>query len=241
MKICVVQTRPLKGDIPGNIAQHMKFIDSATENGADLVIFPELSITGYEPKLARELATVKDDPRFDGFQRTADTRNVTIGIGAPTRHSGGICISMVIFQPRATRQTYSKKYIHPDEEPFFVSGESSIGLLGEKSDIAFAICYELSIPEHSANAFKSGAKIYVASVAKTADGVEKATRTLSQIAREYSMTVLMSNCVGPCDDFESGGRSAAWNDEGALLAQLNDTDEGFLIVDTALRDGRSSE
>jgi predicted amidohydrolase len=50
------------------------------------------------------------------------------------------------------------------------------------------------------------------------------------------MTVLMSNCVGHCDNFESAGRSSAWNDEGLLLGQLNDTDEGMLIFDTDTRE-----
>jgi len=42
----------------------------------------------------------------------------------------------------------------------------------------------------------------------------------------------MSNCVGRCDNFESAGGSAAWDDKGLLLGQLNDADEGILIVDT---------
>src|SRR2546426_11836467 len=130
MRICVVQTRPFKGDIARNILQHTKFIDLAAANGADIVIFPELSITGYEPALAIELATVKDDRRFDGFQKMADTRKITIGIGVPTKHPAGIYISMVLFPPDSARETYSKKHIHADEEAFFVSGHSSIGLIG---------------------------------------------------------------------------------------------------------------
>ncbi len=53
MKICVAQTRPVKGDIQGNIENHIKLIDLAVLNGADTIIFPELSITGYEPELAK--------------------------------------------------------------------------------------------------------------------------------------------------------------------------------------------
>jgi predicted amidohydrolase len=232
MRICVVQTRPVKGDIARNIAQHIKFIALASADGANIIIFPELSITGYEPTLAQELATDKDDRRFDDFQKIADTRKITIGIGMPTKHPAGIYISMVLFRPNAARETYSKKYIHADEEPFFVSGQSSLGLIGDKTGIALAICYELSIPEHSANAFKSGAKIYIASVAKTAGGVQKAVETLSDIANKYSMTVLMSNCVGHCDNFEAAGRTSIWNDKGVLLRQLNHTTEGFLLLDT---------
>ena len=232
MKICVAQTRPVKGDIKANIEHHKKLIDLAISNGGDTIIFPELSITGYEPLLAKELATTPGDNRFDDFQRISNTRQVTIGVGVPAKNIAGICISMILFQPHQSRQTYSKKYLHSDEEPFFVSGENSISLSGNQANIALAICYEISIPEHSENAYKNGAGIYIASVAKTKNGVEKAIDTLSHIARKYSMTVLMSNSVGYCDNFYSAGNTSAWNIQGELLGQLNDTDAGILIIDT---------
>ena len=232
MKICVAQTRPVKGDIQSNIDNHKKLIDLAVSNGADTIIFPELSLTGYEPELSKELATNQDDSRFDDFQKISDTRQITIGVGVPTKNNTGICISMVLFQPHKARQTYSKKYLHPDEEEFFISGQSSTGLIGNKTNIALAICYELSVPEHSENAFKSGAEIYIASVAKSVNGVDKAIKSLSDIANKYSMTVLMSNCVGQCDGYECGGKTSIWNNKGLLVGQLNDTNEGIIIIDT---------
>ncbi len=68
MKICVAQTRPSKGDIQSNIERHKKLIDLAVANGANIAVFPELSITGYEPERAKELATIPDDRRFEDFQ-----------------------------------------------------------------------------------------------------------------------------------------------------------------------------
>jgi predicted amidohydrolase len=232
MKISVAQTRPVKADIQTNIDNHKKIIDLAVSNGADIIIFPELSLTGYEPKLSKELATNQDDSRFDVFQNISDTRQITIGVGAPIKNNGGICISMILFQPHKARQLYSKKYLHPDEEEFFISGQSSVDLTINNSNIALAICYEISVPEHSENAFKNGAEIYLASVAKTVKGVEKAIKTLSDIANKYSMTVLMSNSVGLCDDGECAGKTSIWNNKGLLAGQLNDTNEGILIIDT---------
>ncbi|MBD0333132.1 MAG: carbon-nitrogen hydrolase family protein, partial [Chitinophagaceae bacterium] len=223
MKICVAQTRPVKGDIQCNIQNHKKLIVLAVSNGADTIIFPELSLTGYEPELSKELATNPDDSRFDDFQKISDTRQIIIGVGVPTKNTASTCISMVLFQPHKARQTYSKKYLHSDEEAFFVSGHSSIGLLGNKTNIALAICYELSVPEHAENAYKSGAEIYIASVAKSVDGVEKAIKRLSEIANKYSMTVFMSNSVGQSDGFECAGKSSIWNSKGLLVGQLNDT------------------
>lgn len=232
MKICVAQTRPIKGDIQSNIDNHKKLIDLAVTYGADMVIFPELSLTGYEPELAKELATNQDDSRFDDFQKISNTSQITIGVGVPTKNNTGICISMIVFQPHKARQTYSKKYLHPDEDAFFISGQSFTGLKVNKTNIALAICYELSVPEHSENAFKSGAEIYMVSVAKFVTGVDKAMKRLSDIAKKYSMTVLMSNCVGEADGYECAGKTSIWNNKGLLVGQLNDTNEGIIIIDT---------
>jgi predicted amidohydrolase len=139
---------------------------------------------------------------------------------------------MVLFQPHKSRQTYSKKYLHPDEEAFFISGRNSTALIENQANVALAICYELSVPEHSESAYRNGAEVYIASVAKTADGVEKAIKSLSGIANKYSMTVLMSSCIGECDGFECGGKTSIWNNQGLLSGQLNDSDEGILIIDT---------
>jgi predicted amidohydrolase len=232
MKICVVQTRPIKGDIEGNIENHKKLIDLAAAIGADTIIFSELSLTGYEPTLAQALATNQDDSRFDDFQKIADASQITIGVGMPTKSDALPCISMVIFQPNQARQTYSKQYLHADEEPFFSSGPSATGLMGDKTNIALAICYELSVPKHAQKAFANGADVYVASVAKSASGVDQAVKRLAEIAQTYSVPVFMSNCIGPSDDFESAGKSSVWNEKGLLVGQLNDAYEGIIIFDT---------
>ena len=119
MKICVAQTRPVKGDIKTNIDNHKKLIALAVSQGADTIIFPELSLTGYEPTLAKELATDKDDSRFDDFQKISDSKKITIGVGMPLKNHRGICISMILFQPNKLRGTYFKKYLHPNTPLFF--------------------------------------------------------------------------------------------------------------------------
>ena len=232
MKICVAQTKPVTGDIAANIEYHKTFIELAASNGADIIIFPELSLTGYEPSLAKQLATEIADNRFDPFQQLSDTKPITIGVGIPTKSPNGIHITMVLFQPNKPRQANSKKYLHADEDPFFVSGQNIPGLIINNAPIALAICYEIAIPEHAENAAENGAQVYIASVAKTVKGVEKAWTGLSEIAGKHGMTVLMSNNVGMCEDGLCGGRSAVWNNKGTLLGQLNDIDEGILILDT---------
>lgn len=197
-----------------------------------MVVFPELSLTGYEPGLAIELATDQDDSRFDDFQKISDTREITVGVGVPTKSGAGICISMVLFQPRQAKRTYSKTYLHPDEEAFFVAGQSSPELKVNGTHITLSICYEISVPEHLETALKSEPTIYVASVAKCVNGIGKALERLSGIAKTHSMAVLMSSSVGPSDGTICAGKSSVWNSQGTLLGQLNETSEGIIMLDT---------
>lgn len=229
MKAGIAQTRPITADISGNIQRHKALIARAVSSGADILIFPELSLTGYEPTLAHTLAVDPDDKRLDIFQQVSDTHRLIIGAGIPTRNGEDTCISMAIFQPGKPRQLYSKKYLHADEEPFFVSGQHGPNRIGE---IALAICYEISVPQHAEEAFANGAKIYIASVAKFLHGIDKALARLAEIGSSYSMTVLMSNSIGQADGFECAGKSSIWNNKGELRGQLDGYKEGILIFDT---------
>src|SRR5688500_11659863 len=121
MKICVAQTIPIKGDIQKNIVNHMNLIKIAVSCGAEIVVFPELSLTGFEPELAKDMVPNHDASKFDDFEIISDSNQITIGVGMPTKSNSGICISMIIFQPHKSRQTYSKQYLHPDEYPFFIT------------------------------------------------------------------------------------------------------------------------
>lgn len=232
MKICIAQTRPIKGDISANIDKHMKFIELASSLKATSIFFSELSLTGYEPALAKDLAANQDDNRLDAFQQISNTNKITIGLGMPTRTKTGILISMIVFQPDKARVIYSKQQLHSDEFTYFENGVRQVILTVDNKKIAPAICYESLQPNHSDNASKLGADIYLACVAKPQNGVNKAIIHYPIVAKNHSMPVLMSNCLGYCDNFVSVGLSSVWSKKGQLLGQLDNKNEGVLIFDT---------
>ena len=232
MRLCVAQTRPVTGDIRTNIEKHTIMIASAQSETADVIVFPELSLTGYAPSLASRLVCDPDDGEFLVFQRTVDETNTVIGVGMPTRSGNGICISMVLFRPHQSKLIYSKRYLHRDEEPFFVTGNNLGPLTSGETKIAPAICYEISIQDHAAHAIADGANIYLASVNKSVNRIDDALQRLGDIASGYSIPVLMSNCVGFCDGAACAGRTSIWNEKGALVGQLDDRAEGILILDS---------
>lgn len=232
MKICIAQTEPIKGNVAANIEAHKKFIELALALNAEAIFFPELSLTGYEPELAKKLATNHNDNRLDIFQQICDNNQIIIGLGLPTATESKIRISMIIFEPNNPRQTYSKQQLHSDEFPYFEYGIGQIIIKTKDKNIAPAICFESLQPTHSENAFKLGADVYLASVAKPENGIVKAFKYYPAVAKQYAMPILMSNCVGFCDNFISAGNSAVWTKEGELVGQLDDKTEGILIFDT---------
>lgn len=232
MKIAIAQTKSIKGAILSNIERHKKFIALAVAAKAEAIFFPELSLTGYEPELANELAINESDNRLDTFQKISNENRIIIGIGLPTRGQSKVRISMIIFEPNKSRRTYSKQQLHKDEQPYFENGIDQIIISVYKTKIALAICYESLQTSHVKNAHTLGANIYLASVAKPANGIEQALKHFPTVAKQYSMPILMVNCVGFCDNFLSAGNSAIWSKDGSLVAQLDHKAEGILIFDT---------
>ena len=232
MRICAAQLAAVRGDIAANVGRHLAVVELAASQGADLVLFPELSLTGYEPTLARELATDADDVRLDAFQAQADARRIIIGVGLPTRSKSGPQVSLIVFRPLERRLTYSKQRLHADELSWFSSGDEQLVIDARGHRLAPAICFESLQPEHAAAVAELGADTYLASVAKPHRSVVVAHQHYPSIARRHSMVVLMANGVGPCDDFVAAGRSAAWTERGRVAAELSDHDEGLVVIDT---------
>ena len=232
MRICIAQTKSLKGAIDENIKSHLNIIQRAVAYHADLIVFPELSITNYEPELAEKLATDIEDSIFNPFQDQANKNQITIGVGMPIQSPKGVLISMLLFQPHQERTTYSKQILHTDELPFFTSGNRQEYLKIKDSKIALGICYETLQLEHFLKTHNQHATVYFASVSKPANGVAKAYTHFAAIARKYKTPILMANAVGPADNFIGVGQSAVWDNTGLLVGQLDDNKTGILIYDT---------
>lgn len=233
MKIAAAQIRPRIGEVHLNLARHLELISLAVEHQADLILFPELSLTGYEPGRAEELAVTSDAVSLAELQAASDKKGVTIVAGAPWKCSGLPRISALIFRPDQTHRMYSKRCLHEDEISYFAPGSNPDSVIHLDPVVSLAICYELSVKQHAEAAFAQGASVYLASVAKTAAGVVSAGERLSEIAVRHSALVMISNSVGEQDGSECAGGSAAWSRDGRLIAALDSTTEGVLVVDEA--------
>ena len=232
MKIGIAQISSVRGDINANLAKHRMLIERAATEEVDVIIFPELSVTGYEPTLAAELAVTLHHKVLDELQHLSMYHHIIIGAGVPLRSSDGVRISLVFFFPDGTRKASSKKFLHSDEEQFFVAGENLPIVVMRKLRVAPAICYEISVDAHLEEAIRHSPDIYIASVAKSTGSIDKSLKRLCSIAKDYRIPVMMSNAVGPADNFECAGKSTVWDSDGKVVIQFGPRDEGLLIYDT---------
>ncbi|WP_439449274.1 carbon-nitrogen hydrolase family protein [Stenotrophomonas sp. ATs4] len=237
MKIVAAQMRSAPGDIVGNIERHVHFIELAASCGGAAVFFPEMSLTGYEPRLAEQLAMTADDARLEVFQSLSDRHQILVAVGGPYRGKDGPEIGMFVFRSGQALAVYTKQMLHADELPYFKAGTTPLSVTLGDEILVPAICFESLQMESALRAKDVGATVYVASVAKNMIGMERAHRHYATVALELGMIVLVCNGVGHADGFEMAGESAAWDNSGALRCSAGTEDEALVVYDLAEQSG----
>ncbi|WP_286968937.1 carbon-nitrogen hydrolase family protein [Flavobacterium sp. UBA4854] len=232
MILAAAQTKPKRGDISANLLNHYQLIELAAENGANLIAFPELSITGYERENAEALIFTEDDYRIDHLKELSVRNNIVIIAGAPIKIDSKLYIGEFIIAPDDSVSIYTKQFLHEGEDEFFNSTFNFNPMLTiEDQNISFAICADIDNHLHPENAAKNDTDIYVASIFFSPNGIPNAYRDLQNYAEKHKMNVLMSNFSGESWGSPSAGQSAFWNNKGELIAQMNDSDSGLLLVE----------
>lgn len=232
MILASAQTKPKQGDIKSNLIDHYRMIDLASKNHVDLIVFPEMSMTGYEREKARDLAFTKTDSRLDKLRQLSVDTKMTLIVGAPILINDKLFIGAYVLKPDRSILIYTKQFLHSGEEEFFDSSFDFNPLINLNNEqISIAICADIVNPKHADNANESGSTLYIASIFFTPNGIADAHKTLSDYSKQYNMNVLMSNYCGQSWGLDSGGQSAFWDNNGNLIANLDKQDSGLLIVE----------
>jgi predicted amidohydrolase len=231
MIIASAQTLPFEKNIDATISDHLKWIGIASENNAQLVIFPEMSLTGYMRENAMSFALTPDDARLFSLKESAINKRMYIIAGAPVRIGEQLYIGSFIFQPDGVISVYTKQYLHPGEEIAYCSTfENNPVITIEQVQFSLAICADIDHPVHAENAAAIGSKVYMPSIFFSQRGIPDAYQKLGDYSKRYSINILMSNFCGECWNTLSGGKSAFWTDKGELVASLDESNPGLLII-----------
>ncbi|MBF4465462.1 carbon-nitrogen hydrolase family protein [Flavobacterium sp. LC2016-12] len=231
MILAAAQTKPTRGNIEANLLDHYRLIELAVQNGAQLIAFPEMSITGYERENAQKLAFKKNDSRLDHLKKLASENNIIIVAGAPIQFEKEMFIGEFVISPDQSVSIYTKQFLHEGEDEFQSSFDYNPMITIEDQKISFAICADIDNPLHPENACKKATDIYIASIFFSPNGILNAYRDLQSYAAKHRMNVLMSNFSGESWGSPSAGQSAFWNNKGELIRQMNDSNSGLLLVE----------
>ncbi|MDH3583540.1 MAG: NAD+ synthase [Phycisphaerae bacterium] len=252
MRIALAQINPTIGDVAGNAALVHAGIERAGQEGADLVVFPELALTGYPPK---DLL-LKEDLVAQCAQTVTELAEACRGISAVVGYPAAN-------ESRAGRPLYNAaavcgegrilhrhfKHLLPtydvfDETRYFEPGPSTDVFAFQGLRLGLSICEDLWNDEQLfdrqlyhrdpiRDLAEAGAEVFVnCSASPFTVGKHEFRRELFEsAARRYGIPVVYVNQVGGNDELVFDGNSCVIGADGALLAQARDFAEDLLVVD----------
>jgi predicted amidohydrolase len=243
LTIAAAQTVPVAGAVAANLERHLDLIDLAAREKTRLLVFPELSLTGYELELGPELAFTETDARLAPLLDIARARAMTLVVGAPLRLGTYLHIGAFVVSPHGQIDVYTKHHlgafpesaavdgiVPPREDASFQPGtRNPLVRLGDTL-AAIAVCADANRPSHPRSAAERGARLYLASMFVIPSELERDAANLASHAARHSMTVVFANYGGPSGGLASGGQSAIWSATGELLVQLDTAGSGIALA-----------
>ncbi|MCB5180937.1 carbon-nitrogen hydrolase family protein [Streptomyces antimicrobicus] len=233
MRIAAAQLTCVPADIPANAARAAALAVRAREEGAGLVVLPELVLTGYElPALAGDpsLLVTADDPRLDPLRSSgiATVVNCAVPGGGPRP----LIASLVHDADGTLLTTYAKQHLYEQEHAHFAAGtgDGRFELGGLR--FCLATCYDNHFPELAARGAADGCRVHLASsLYGTGAGVRERATVYPALARDHGLYVALANHVGPAGPWTGCGGAAVWAPDGTLLAEADGRTPGLAVAD----------
>lgn len=241
LRIAAAQSSSVAGDVAANVLIHTQFIAAAHQAQVDLLVFPELSLSGYELPLLRDCILQPEDSCLAPIRHLVRQTRMTVVVGAPIDGGTGAkpAIAAITFFPDGKTSIYCKQYLHPGEEQYAAGGDAGshrYGVLDQS--FALAICADTSHEQHAIAAAATGASLYLASVLVSEGGYPADSAHLQRYASALNVGVLMANHGGPSGGYACAGKSAFWAPGGKLVVAAPGT--GHLLVVASHRSGEWS-
>ncbi|HZQ83154.1 MAG TPA: NAD+ synthase [Gaiellaceae bacterium] len=237
MRLALAQINSVVGDIDGNAARVVDWLGRAREANADLVLFPELCITGYPPE---------DLLLRPGFVRAAKravdevakaTHGITALVGAPL-YDGVLYNACFVLSDGEIRDVYRKHHLPNygvfDEERYFEPGNDQVLVDIAGTTVGLTVCEDIWVPGPPASELGAAGAKLVANISASPFHVGK-DREREDIVRrsaaENGCMVALCNTVGAQDELVFDGNSVVVAANGEVIARAAGFEEELLVVD----------
>lgn len=240
----LVQARPALADLKANAA---RVVEALRRERADLVVFPELFLSGYAVRdgfatLAQDL----DGPLVRELQAAVRETGKTLVVGLPTKAParGLVRNTLLLLAPDGSVGRYDKVYLPTfslfEEDHFFQEGRAlpvfDVTLGGERVKLGLCICYDLFFPEVTKALAMKGADVIVCASASPTPSRAHFEAVFPARALETTAHLLYTNLAGAQDAALFWGGAQAWSPRGTLLGKGPYDEEATLRVRVDMAD-----
>mgnify|MGYP002641544449 FL=1 len=223
MKIVMAQINTLVGDIKGNTQRILDICVDQSALGVDMVVFPELTLTGYPPEdlLLRQHTTDLTAAALERLCRDLPAE-LAVVVGYPRRQGDRLFNSAGVLYNGTILAEYDKQclpnYQVFDEKRYFEAGADTCVVTIKGLPIGLTICEDIWHPHPAANAAAAGAQVLINLNASPFHRGKQSQRTaqVSALARTHELPILYVNQVGGQDELVFDGGSFAVDARGDI-------------------------
>ncbi len=241
MRLALCQINATVGDIPGNAQRILSGLRSAHEAGAELVLFPELAITGYPPEDLLLRAHFLADARCALEDLAREVTGTTAIVGFPELADDRVFNAAAVLADGAVQSIYRKVHLPNygvfDERRYFTAGSSGATIEVAGQRVGLTVCEDLWQPGPPATEEAAcGASLLVnisASPYHAGKGTER-ERLFAERAVESHVYVAFCALVGGQDELVFDGHSFVLDPTGATIARARQFTEDLLVCDLDL-------
>src|SRR3954470_15509716 len=235
LRAALAQINTTVGDIEGNAAKIADWTARARDEGASLVVFPELGLTGYPPEDLLLKTHFLDASRAALDELASSISGIVAMVGFPER-AGDVYNSAAVLADGEVAAIYRKIHLPNygvfDEERYFQAAEQASTIELNGITLGLTICEDIWEPGPPATSEAlAGAEVIVnlsASPYHRGKGPER-ERMLVQRAKDNLTTVLLCNAVGGQDELVFDGHSLAIDQDGKILARAPQFEESLTL------------
>lgn len=244
LNIALAQLNFLVGDIAGNTNKIIAAIHEAkTQHQADLVVFPELALSGYPPEDLLYRPDLHERIKQALPHILAASTGMSVILGLPWLESGQYYNQAIVITSGEITHRYNKQklpnYSVFDEVRYFTPGNTTCVADIKGAKVGVVICEDLWFPEPAAAAKALGADLIISiNASPFACGKEaKRIAVISERIRETGLPIVYVNMVGAQDQLVFDGGSMILDNKSKELLYINNFKESIESIDFKLKYG----
>lgn len=234
----LAQINPLVGDIPGNTRMVLEAASrAASELSAKLVVFPELTLTGYPPEdlLLRPSLELRIERALE--QIRSQSHDIAIVVGYPKQTKAGLVNAAAVIYQGEIIAEYAKQFLPNyqvfDEKRYFIEGSEMVCATIDGVKLALSICEDVWHEEIAEQAKAAGADMLAVLNASPFHANKQSEREhlVAKRAKQANMPIVYVNQVGGQDELVFDGGSMVIAGDGTLVHRAPAFDESLTAVE----------